>query len=328
MLCTNVEIGTAKEFIAIKALSKDQLLDAENSITIASWNIQSFGHNFGTRKWRATIQRIIEFINVYNIDCLFIQETIETKAIEELTYAFNRTVTSTGRQLVSSILEIGSGFNRSMAAKGLSPKVTEYAAVLCRNEFIDGELKLEKLDDEEIKFNNPVPLDNGQSPDMAYKYKRSPAYCSILITSKSGNTKSIAFITCHLASDGGTQMLRLNEELRSLPDVYKYVRNKTGIADVIILGDLNRTYNVNSDNGSYPFKGLSEILSPVLSNVKTNTSLIKDELYDNFWIPASMSGLIDGTVANEFLKIFPEVELTDAISDHYPIVLSIKNDLL
>ena len=118
MICNNVAIGTIKEFSIVKSVLKSEFLDVHvDNINIASWNIQSFGHNIGSRKWRATCQRIVEFINVYNIDCLFIQETCDIKAIEEIRDAFNRTAISIDRQLASSTVEIGDGFNRSLAAQ-------------------------------------------------------------------------------------------------------------------------------------------------------------------------------------------------------------------
>ena len=137
-------------------------------LNIASWNIQSFGHNRGSRVYKATIERIVDFIVDYDIDCFFIQETIDPMAIEDLTAAFNARESRHSRKLSSRYTAIGIGFNRSLAAKRLSPRVTEYAAVLCRNNLIvDTELSIECVDCDEVKFDQPVPLGNSSDPDLS-----------------------------------------------------------------------------------------------------------------------------------------------------------------
>lgn len=288
---------------------------------IASWNIQSFGHNRGSRKYTATIERIVEFINVYNIDCFFIQETVNPEAIDDLTNAFNEKMINENdsRKLTSSVIDIGKGFNKSNAGKRLNPRVTEYAAVLCRNEYIDNDtLVLEKIDD---ILKNTAHADD--EPGTERVFKRDPAFFTIKITKEDVPMK-ITCITLHLSSDSNAQIIQLNEELRSLPMLYGKVKDKTSADHVIILGDLNRTF-VDSNNADYPFNGLSSILSPVLSDVKTNTSKLNDELYDNFWVSDDLVNIVSGKVANEFLKIYSDENTdTSEISDHYPIILSIK----
>jgi endonuclease/exonuclease/phosphatase family metal-dependent hydrolase len=225
----------------------------------------------------------------------------------------------------SAVVAIGEGFNRSLAARKMPPKVTEWAAVLCRNQYVDDQLVLERVDCDEVKLRKDVPLDNSeQDPAMACKYKRAPAFCTITTQ----NSERITFVSLHLASDSGAQMLRLNEEIRSLPDVYDYCRRKTGVNNVIFVGDLNRTYLPNSNNTEYPFNGLDTFMRPVLSNVKSNTSKLKNELYDNFWIPKHMTNDVNAIVATDFLAVYPEDESkNNHLSDHYPILLAIKKNI-
>jgi len=326
MLCTNVEIGTAKEFIAVKALSKDQLLDAENSITIASWNIQSFGHNYGTKKFRKQISRIVEFINFYDVDVLLIQETVDVKAVDEIVRFFNlnNKNSSTNRNLSSAVIEIGEGINRTLQAKHMHPRVPEYAAAIIRNQFINGNVNIEVA---EINLRNEVEIKEHEGEEKKTRFKRLPAYTTISIKNDDGqNCKYISLVSLHLASDGNKQMLRLNEELRALPDVYDFVKEKTR-SDVILVGDLNRTY-IPTTNRSSPYHELSQKLSPLLSDVKSNTSAVKDELYDNFWVPKNMimnQEVLAATVGVDFLKLNPDDANDDGkISDHYPIIFSIK----
>jgi endonuclease/exonuclease/phosphatase family metal-dependent hydrolase len=328
--CLNVNSG-AKLYSQLKLAPShvsndhDFSLD-DNDLKVASWNIQSFGHNKGTRVYKRTIERIAEFINVYNIDCLFIQEVIDIEAMDNLVTAINSSISplDRDRHMSSAVVAIGEGFNRSLAARKMPPKVTEWAGVLCRNQYVYDQLVLERVDCDEVKFRKDVPLDNSeQDPAMACKYKRAPAFCTITTQ----NSERITFVSLHLASDSGAQMLRLNEEIRSLPDVYDYCRRKTGANNVIFVGDLNRTYHPNSNNTEYPFNGLDSFMRPVLSNVKTNTSK-HDELYDNFWIPKHMTNDFNAIVATDFLAVYPEDESkNNHLSDHYPILLAIKKNI-
>lgn len=326
--CLNVNSGAllySQQKIAPSHDSNDYDFSLDdNDLKVASWNIQSFGHNKGTRVYKRTIERIAEFIHVYNIDCLFIQEVIDIEAMDNLVTAINSSISplDQDRHMSSAVVAIGEGFNRSLAARRMPPKVTEWAGVLCRNQYIDDQLVLERVDCDEVKLRKDVPLDNSdQDPAMACKYKRAPAFCTITTQS----SERITFVSLHLASDSGAQMLRLNEEIRSLPDVYDYCRRKTGANNVIFVGDLNRTYLPNSNNTEYPFNGLDSFMRPVLSNVKSNTSKVKDELYDNFWIPKHMTNDVNAIVATDFLAVYPEDESkNNHLSDHYPILLAIK----
>jgi len=329
--CLNVESGASLYSQLKIAPSHDSSVTFsldDNDLKVASWNIQSFGHNKGSRVYKRTIERIAEFINVYNIDCLFIQEVIDIEAMDNLITAINSSISTLDRDrhMSSAVVEIGEGFNRSLAAQKIHPKVTEYAGVVCR-QYLDEQLVLEKVDCDEVKLRKDVPLDNSeQDPAMACKYKRAPAVCTISVSGKTTQiSERITFVSLHLASDSGAQMLRLNEEIRTLPDVYDYCRRKYGADHVILLGDLNRTYLSNSNNAEYPFNGLDSIMKPVLSNVKSNTSKLKDELYDNFWVPKNMTNDVSAIVATDFLAVYPEdLSKNNNLSDHYPIVLSIK----
>ena len=121
-------------------------------------------------------------------------------------------------------------------------------------------------------------------------------------------------------------MFRLSEELRCLPKVYQYVKSITEADNVIILGDFNKTFlESGTRNLQYPYSPLAAIMKPVLSNVKSNSSESKDELYDNFWLPINAKYEVSGSVANSFLKVFPsDISKTNLISDHFPIVLTIN----
>ena len=292
-------------------------------LNIASWNIQSFGHNRGSRVYKATVERIVDFIVNYDIDCFFIQGTIDPMAIEDLTAAFNARESRLSRKLSSRYTAIGIGFSKGLAAKRLNPRITEYAAVLCRNNHIaNTELSIECVDCDEVKFDEPAPLDNSSDSDTAaWKYKRAPAYCTI-----TANDKKLTFISCHLASDSGPAILRLNEELRCLPKVYQYVKSITEADTVIILGDFNRTFlESGTSNLQYPYSPLAAFMKPVLSNVKSNSSKIKDELYDNFWLPINAKYEVSGSVGTNFIKVYPsDISKTNLISDHFPIVLTIN----
>jgi endonuclease/exonuclease/phosphatase family metal-dependent hydrolase len=320
------EYVSTRTQISVKSNNNSQIstkiIKDENNLIIASWNIQSFGHNYNSSKFRKLISRIVEFINYYEVDVLLIQETVDVRAVDDIIRFFNNNNknNATGTNLSSAVIPIGQGFNRTLAAKNLCPRVEEYSTAIIRNRYINGNnLNMEVVD---IKLKNEVPNED-ENEHLKYRYKRLPAYITISINDNDRkDSRNISFVSLHLSSDSDKQRFRLNEELRTLPDVYEHVRQKEGI-DTILLGDFNRTYVPS--NVFSPYQELSEILLPVLSNVKSNTGNVK-ELYDNFWVPHNMlNQVVAATVGIDFLKLDPDdVSSNDVISDHYPIIFSLS----
>jgi len=295
---------------------------SSTSLVVASWNVQSFGHNrlvdepyqnaTLSRKsgpYLAAVDKIASFVRIKHIDLLFIQETIDARALDDVVAALNSTSAAYTYSWVPTFVTVGLGFNRS---KPKAPKPDELSAVIHKKHSDDlawsllsptflqtCEFKLEGLHE--------------SFTDLRDRFKRHPAYLCL-----SYGEETYCFCSLHLASDSesGSQRLRLNAEILSLPLLVAQLRAQTGADHVVLLGDFNR----NPDTVCYSALYEAGYL-PALLNGASNMGKV-EHLYDNFMLPRevrSRGGVAARIGEDEWMRL-PGAKVT---SDHRPVLLQL-----
>jgi endonuclease/exonuclease/phosphatase family metal-dependent hydrolase len=298
----------------------------QGALVVASWNIQSFGHNMywdpqsngeGTgkrlsRPFLATVKRVVSFIEHHNVDLLFVQETMDTGALEFLASQLN----NYKLEWLPTFVDVGLGFNRS------NPNVrpTEFAAVVYKDTASHTQLNSQKP-----LWQLSLPLSLCEFPVENYhcaitelrdRFKRYPAYILIVV-----NGETICLVTVHLPSDSGIQSLRLGLEISSLSALATSLKQTTGAHHVILLGDFNRNPN------TVAFTNLMDThwpcLHPQNGTVRTNTGKIP-HVYDNFFVPHGLWDRITSSVGHsDWMSLGLESDVNRLVSDHYPVLMSI-----
>lgn len=205
----------------------DHPIRIEDNLIVASWNIQSFGGNFLTDghvslTFKKLESRIIEFIEHYRVDILFIQETINESALDHLCKAASAYFDSPYK---SSCFRIGQGFNKS-----LRERCEEFAAVLYSERVNGGShhpLHIEAINDCPLIREVPLQVRDGENDpeELVRSFRRVPAYFTI----QTAGGKTFSFISVHLSSDNGLGIVRLTTEIESLLEVRKQVQQKSSL---------------------------------------------------------------------------------------------------
>lgn len=306
----------------------DHFLDASTQVSsfpvsngkrlvIASWNIQSFGHNrlIGadqlSKPFQLAIEKIATFVQHHDVDIIFIQETLDIEALHDLVKRLNQE----GRNIYhSSCVGIGEGFSLTAAAKHDEKKPTEFAAVIFKeSESSDWSIPNPNLELHEFHLEGLHP----SITELRDRFKRQP---SSIVVEFGGET--FCFVTMHVASNSGPQRLRNISEIRALGPLAISLKAKNKADHVILVGDFNRS--PNSVVYSHLYQSESGHVPTVITG-KTNRGK-EDHIYDNFFVPSIIrserrcNAFICG---EEWVK--SGVKAYKPISDHVPVILELKS---
>lgn len=290
-------------------------------LIIASWNVQSFGHNMYwhpdtgpkrmSRPFLAATKKIAEFITHHGVDLLFVQETMNPAALQYLIDQLNYYRLA----WLPTYVDIGLGFNRS------NPffRPNELAAVIYKDSTKLSPPPPWSIDEPLTLCKHRVADLHEAISDLRDRFKRHPAYLTV-----NYGGELLCFVTLHLASDSGVQSLRLNAEVEALPDLAASLKESTGAQYVFLLGDFNR----NPD--TVAFTPLTATHYPSLlpkPTVRTNTGK-KAHVYDNFFVPHEIFDRVYAAIgADEWMRIeYPNSGPGKLISDHYPVLLGLAPD--
>lgn len=261
------------------------------SLVVASWNIQSFGANrlvsdlfqneSGSRQTRpyvAALALISGFIRRFDVDLLFIQETIDHQALEDVVAALNSSDSSSSSSAyklswVPTFVLVGHGFNK---CNPRAPKPDELAAVI-HKQSPDSWALLPPPSLQALEF--CVEDLHPCFTELRDRFKRHPAFLCLNF-----GDETFCFCTLHLASDSasGSQRLRLNAEILNLPLLVAQLKAQTGVDHVILLGDFNREPDTVCFSALYESGHV-----PALLTGATNMGKVP-HLYDNFFLPRAL----------------------------------------
>ena len=303
----------------------DAVGEGRNSLVVASWNIQSFGFNmfYGAAKrlskpFLAAIDKVASFVLHHNVDLLFIQETMESTALDYLVTHLNSTDNTVTYRVewVPRWVAVGQGFNIGDAKAEVRPD--ELAAVI-HKDFRSHSLSWQVEHPLQV-IDFLVEGLHASFIELRDRFKRHPAYMTVRV-----GTELTCFAVLHLASDGGMQTLRLNKEIEALPGLAARLKEVTGADNVVLLGDFNR------DPNTVVFSGLTRSGHfPALKEGRTNHSMRSDRqtkphLYDNFWLPSALLEKAAVAIGEErWMKLeHGGVALERPISDHRPVILEL-----
>jgi hypothetical protein len=325
-ICSNVSAGTAYYYAAhppLPDLRPYTVGEGSNSLVVASWNIQSFGFNmfYGaarrlSKPFLAAIDKVASFVLHHKVDLLFIQETIESAALDYLVTHLNSTDNAVTFRVewVPHWVAVGQGFNIDDA----EVRPDELAAVI-HKDFRSHSLPWQVEHPlQVIEF--IVEGLHASFTELRDRFKRHPAYMTVRV-----GTELTCFAVLHLVSDGGMQTLRLNKEIEALPGLAARLKEMTGADNVVLLGDFNR------DPNTVVFYGLTRSGHfPALKEGRTNHSMRSDRqtkphLYDNFWLPSALLEKAAVAIGEErWMKLeHGGVALERPISDHRPVILEL-----
>ena len=281
-------------------------------LVVASWNVQSFGHNMFwrprdagpdfvarfSRPFLAASERIAAFILHHGVDLLFVQETIDPRALEHV--VTNGLGGSYRVAWVPAWVAIGVGFNKSDAKN----RPVEYAAVIH---------KISMSIETPLAVHN-LRLDGLHEalPEPRHSFKRLPAHVVV-----QHGSERLCFVSLHLASDSGVQSLRLNAEIAALGPLTASLRELTAADHVVLLGDFNR------GPSSVMFSDLVESGQlPALLSGHTNTGVMP-HLYDNFFLPAALRARASVSICgeDEWMVLDDRQPKPRKTSDHCPIIM-------
>ena len=331
--CSNVDTDAAYYYAEHPSLPDVRTClavgEGKNSLVVASWNIQSFGFNMfyvggGTKRlsrpFLAAIDKVASFVLHHNVDMLFIQETMESAALDYLVTHLNSTDNTMTYRVdwVPRWVAVGQGFNIGDAKAENRPD--ELAAVI-HKDFRSHSLHWQVVNPlQMIEF--LVEGLHSSFTELRDRFKRHPAYMTVRV-----GTELTCFAVLHLASDGGKQTLRLNKEIEALPGLAARLKEMTGADNVVLLGDFNRDPNTVAFSGltrSGHFPALKEGRTnhPMRSNRQT-----KPHLYDNFWLPGALLTRAAVAIGEErWMKLEHRgVPLERPISDHRPVILELNH---
>lgn len=288
------------------------------SLVIASWNIQSFGYNRlvshlfqnqsgsrQTRPYAAAVALIAGFMRRYDVDLLFIQETIDHHALEDVVATLNSSDSSSSSSAyklswVPTFVLVGHGFNKCQPR---APKPDELAAVILKRSPDAWALLSPSLQAFEFCIEGLHPC----FEELRERFKRHPAFLSLSFAEE-----TFCLCTLHLASDStsGSQRLRLNAEILSLTLLVSQLKALTGVDHVILLGDFNRNPDTVCFSDLYESGHV-----PALLEGATNMGKVP-HLYDNFILPRAVrdrEGLAAVIGGNEWMILpLPTTTATEA----------------
>ena len=292
-----------------------------------------------SKPFKATVRKIGAFIAHHGVDLLFLQETMAVEALEYLVGQLNAYKLA----WLPTFVDIGEGFNRSNPAV----RPTEMAAVIYRDT-----AKMEppppwRLLGELALCEHPVDDLHEVFTELRDRFKRQPAY----VTLDFGG-ELLCLVTMHLPSEAGLQSLRLTAEIEALPGLAASLRESTGAAHVVLLGDFNRNPDTMAfgrlasthwpallpSPGSAPAAGAGAAAGVVAGAAagaapvppparRTNTGKAP-HVYDNFFLPragglwARASAAVG---ADEWMRLDSLAsDPTRMLSDHYPVLLGLE----
>jgi len=265
-----------------------------------------------SKPFQAAVAKLVDFISHHSVDLLFIQETVDTAALEFLVGQLNDASEAYRLDWVPLWAEIGMGFNRSNP----SVRPPEYSAVIHKAESFTPaprwriERPLEMID-------FPVLGLHAVFEENRDRFKRHPAHLTI-----SFEGERLTFVTVHLASDSGTQSLRLDREIATLPLLLQHLRELTGADHVVALGDFNRNPDANAFTALIKAGHLPTLLPG--PGIRTNTGQTP-HVYDNFFVPRELWPRASAAIgADSWMRLGLEGDPNKPISDHYPILLALQ----
>jgi len=279
-------------------------------LVVASWNIQSFGHDLypdldGPPELRrvsevfsATARRIADFVLHHQIDILFIQEAIDPVASHVLLNTLNAAVES-GCVYKLEYAPVGVGINTHLQQTAIELATVVYSTKLAiKQQFTLCEHRVDGL-----------PAACTHSRD---RFLHHPA--SLVI---SFGSETICFASVHLVSDSGVKSLRLNQEILALSQLVTSLKTATAADHVVLLGDFNRdpltaVFSTLTRAGHYP----------AIRTGRTNTGRVA-HVYDNFFLDSELGPRAGAMIVHDDSWICRGLIAGDRFTDHYPILLSL-----